>query len=304
VLPADRPQARGGMDVVGALVGTAGLCFVVYATVRGHDQGWLSTATLAELAAAAALLAAFALRQRRVANPLVPRALARRSIVLGNVANAGVGGLLFGVFFVVIALYLQQVRGYSPMVAAGATVPASISLFVGSQLAGRLLARLAPIDLLGVGFTVQGVALAWWSVVLSPGGNIVTGFVLPAMLWCLGMGISLVGAFVVCTMGVTGPEGGAAAGLVNSTLQVGGAIGVAILTTIGAAAGFAAGSTAVHGYVQVLRTAVLLAALGLLTTLWLRRGQPRMHGHGHGPADPAATGGAPERTPVKAPEPA
>src|SRR5262249_58947916 len=120
----------------------------------------------------------------------VPRALVRRSIVLGNVANAGVGGLLFGVFFVVIALYLQQVRGYSPMVAAAATVPASVSLFIGSQIAGPLLARVMPIDLLGIGFAVQGVALAWWSVVLSPGGNIVTGVVLPAVLWWLGLGVS------------------------------------------------------------------------------------------------------------------
>src|SRR5262249_25402453 len=200
----------------------------------------------------------------------VPRALVRRSIVLGNVANAGVGGLLFGVFFVVIALYLQQVRGYSPMVAAAATVPASVSLFIGSQIAGPLLARGMPIDLLGIGFAVQGVAPAWWSVGLGPRGDTVTGVLRPALLWCLGRGVSVVGAFVVCTMGVTGPEGGAAAGLVNSTLQVGGAIGVAILTTIGAAAGFGAGSTSVHGYVHVLWAAVALAALGVLATLWLR----------------------------------
>lgn len=274
LLPADRPQARGGMDLAGAVVGTGGLCFGVYAIVRGHQQGWLSAATLLELAAAALLLGAFAVRQQRAANPLVPHALVRRHTVLSNAANAAVGGLLFGVFFVVIALYLQQVRGYSPMVAAATTIPASAALFVGSQLAGPLLGRVAPVDALALGFVVQGAALAWWSVGLRPGVGIVTGFVLPAVVWCLGLGVSLVAAFVLCTMGVTGPVAGAAAGLVSSTLQIGGAVGVAVLTGVATAGLAPGGSTSVSGYGHVLWAAAALAAAGLLTTLSLRGRRP------------------------------
>ncbi len=273
MLPSSPPHGGGGMDITGAVVGTGGLCLLVHAVVRGHSQGWVSATTLLELAATAALLVAFAARQRRAVAPLVPPVLLRRpNVVLGNAANAVVGSLLFGVFFVVIALYLQQVRGYSPIAAALATVPASASLFVGSQLAGTLLARITPVDALAGGFVVQAAALAWWAMSLSGTVNIVTGFVLPAMVWCLGLGVSLVAAFVVCTQGVPGAVGGAAAGLVTSTLQIGGAVGVAILTSVGSgSADIEPDATGVAGYAHALWAAVLLTAVGLLTALWLRR---------------------------------
>jgi MFS family permease len=274
LLPPGRPPASGGLDVVGTLAGTGGLCLLLLALLRGGVQGWGSVGVVAECAGAAVLLGAFALRQLTAADPLVPRLLFRmRGVLLGNAVNALTGALLFGVFFV-LTLYLQLGRGYSALHAALWTAPISLSLFAGSNLVVRLFARVGPVRALAGATVVQAVGLAWWAGSLGPGNSLLSSFVLPGMVWSLGCGAAIVAGFVVCTAGVQGPVMGAASGLVSTTLQIGGALGVATLSVI---IYRHAEPVGVADYNQVLAAgqsaalwlAAALAAAGLPLTLWL-----------------------------------
>lgn len=288
MLPVSGSHDTGGVDVVGALAGTGALCLLLYAVLRGSAQGWGSSITLLELAAAAALMAAFVARQLRAEAPLIPRPLFRlRNVVLGNAANTVAGALLFGVFFL-LTLYLQLARGYSPLHAAFRMMPISISVFVGSQVAIRLLARTGPADALATGLVVQAVGLGWLAAVLDPTANVVSTFVLPGMLWGLGCGIAIVAAFVVCTSGVHGRIMGAASGLVSTTLQIGGALGVALASIIAdrhaPAPGPDFGRVMADGQSVALVAAVVLALAAVPLMVWLRRSWQPPALHHPGPA--------------------
>jgi EmrB/QacA subfamily drug resistance transporter len=279
LLPAARPAAAGGVDLVGITSSTAGLCLLLLGILRGGAQGWGSVTVLLEFAGAVVLLAVFVLRQATARAPLIPRALtAIRGVMLGNLANVVAGALLFGVFLV-LTLFLQVVRGYTPLQAALWTLPVSASLFLGSNLVPRLFSRVSPRDALTIALGVQVVGLTWWALSLAPQRLLATSFVLPAMVWGLGCGGALVAAFVVCTSGVRGQEMGAASGLVSTTLQVGGAIGVAVLTTLseldksrnGAATPIGA---LARGQSIALWGAAAFAVVGFALMLWLRRAKP------------------------------
>ncbi|MFF3330833.1 MFS transporter [Streptomyces sp. NPDC002888] len=278
MLPAGAPTAQGGVDVPGALVGTGGLCALVYAVVHGGSVGWTSGGTLMAFAFSAVLLAVFVVRQLKAAAPLVPRLLFRaRNVVLGNAANAATGALMFGIFFL-ITLYLQQVRDYSPVQAAVRTVPISVAIFAGSQITFRLFGRIGPVSALAGAGGVQAAALAWWAAAHDAQGGILVTFVLPGTLWGLGMGGAIVAAYVVCTSGLHGAVQGAASGLVNTTLQIGGAVGVAVLGTVADSrsatavaehAGDPAGAMA-SGQAYALAVAAALALVTVPLMLWLR----------------------------------
>ncbi len=282
-LPLGPPRGTGTLDVVGAILGTVGVCGLLFAVVRGGSHGWTSTVTLAAFAVAVVLLAAFVARQLKAESPLIPRMLfTLRNVVLGNVANTAVGALMFGVFFV-LTLYLQQVRDYSPLVAALWTMPISVLLFLGSQVTIRLFGKISPVTALAGGLGLQAVALVWWASGISPESNIFVSFALPGMAWGFGVGAAIVGAFVSCTAGVHGAMQGAASGLVSTTLQIGGAIGVAGLSTIafkqlrtGHYAEVVNGMAAGQSY--ALYGAAVVAALAVPVVLWLRSSwQPPAH---------------------------
>lgn len=295
VLPRTEPTAVGGVDVTGALAGTAGLCVLLYAVLSGGVSGWLDGATPAYFAAAVLLLGAFVMRQMRAAGPLIPRVILRlRNVVLGNVANAATGALMFGVFYVT-SLFLQQVRGYAPLEAGLITAPISLTLFVVSQLTIRLFGRLSPLHALVAGLGVQGAALAWWGATAGPQTNIVTTFVLPGMLWGAGMGAAIVSAFVVCTSGLHGAVQGAASGLVSTTLQIGGAIGVAVLSTVAHGSQGAVPDPVAQSAAQgtALWAAAGLAAVAATIVLVSLRGAirpPAHHGPGHDGPDAHGAG--------------
>lgn len=302
VLPGTRPTAAGGVDLTGALAGTAGLCVLLYAVLSGGAAGRLGGSTVAYLAVAVLLLGAFVVRQARGTAPLIPRAILKlRTVVLGNVANAATGALMFGVFYVT-SLFLQQVRGYSPLEAGLRTAPISLTLFVVSQLTIRLFGRLSPLHALVAGLGVQGLALAWWGATAGPRTDIVTTFVLPGMLWGAGMGAAIVSAFVVCTSGLHGAVQGAASGLVSTTLQIGGAIGVAALSTVAHGARGTVPDAAAQSAAQgtALWAAAGLAVLAAAIVLASLRGAVQRRA-GHGPDGHASRRPAPEAPGVPAP---
>ena len=262
LVPAPPALPSTGMDLFGAITATAGMCALIWAVLNADHAGWLAVSTLTGFGLAVVLLAGFAYRQRRAAAPLVPRALFRsRLVVFGNLANLMVGALMFGIFMV-LTLHLQQDRGFTPVHASLTTLPICVTLFLGSQALPRVLRWVPPARALAGTLVLLGVALLWWSLVLSPDGNIVTTFVLPGMAWSFGAGAGIVAGYVTCTMGVEGPAAGAASGLVNTTLQVGGAIGVAIFSTVAAAH-----ADPVSGNATALVTGLVLAVVGVAFAL-------------------------------------
>lgn len=277
MLPVGRPTATGGVDLLGAIVGTTGLCLLLYGVLRGGTAGWDST-TLLSFAIAVILLAVFVIRQLRAAAPLIPRMLFRlRNVVLGNVANAVTGALLFGVLFI-FTLYLQQIRGFTPLEAALRTMPISVALFIGSQMTFRLFGRIGPVDALAGGLVLQALALVWWAQGLGTQSDILVSFLLPGMVWAFGLGAAIVAAFVVCTSGLHGHVQGAASGLVSATLQIGGAVGLTTLSTIadrrtGSLTADHVVSTAeamTSGQVYALWGAAVIAIIGIPAMVWLR----------------------------------
>jgi EmrB/QacA subfamily drug resistance transporter len=281
MLAADRTSDTGRLDVLGAVTATGGMCLLIFAVIRASDHGWGSPNTLALLGVAVLLLGAFALRERLAAEPLVPTALFRlTNVIFGNLANALVGGLLFGGFFIG-TLYLQQVRGFDPIPAALATLPMNIGLLVGSQFAPRALGRFGPSATLAGALVAQFAALVWWGLVLEPDTGLVLAFILPGFVWCTGLGASVVAAYVVCTGAVPGEIAGAASGLVTMSFQFGGATGVAMLTVIaesrtgtisGTADPASAGPDALaSGHQYAMLTASALALVATVLALWSGR---------------------------------
>lgn len=279
LLAAKPPMAVGGVDLVGILTSTGGLTLLLLALLRGGVQGWTSMTVVLEFAGAVLLLAAFVVRQATARAPMIPRVLLRiRGILLGNAANIVAGALLFGVFLI-LTLFLQLVRGYAPLQAALWTLPVSASLFLGSNLVPRLFGSISPADALTAALGIQAVGLAWWAVSLGVTGPIVISFVLPAMVWSFGCGVALVAAFVVCTSGVPGMAMGAASGVVSTTLQVGGALGIAVLTILAHRAGEPADAVQpvqqmAAGQAEALWGATAIAVVGIALMFWLRRSAP------------------------------
>jgi len=250
-----------------------------------------------ELAGAAVLLAAFAVRQATAQAPVIPQDLVRmRGVVLGNAANIVAGALLVGVFLV-LTLFLQLVRGYAPLEAALWTLPISASLFLGSNLVPRLFGRIPPVDALTAALGDPGRRARLVGGLARTSQPIVTSFVLPAMVWGFGCGAALVAAFVVCTSGVPGPVMGAASGLVSTTLQVGGALGISVLTIISHREGEPSDAVQriqelVDGQAGALWGAAVIAALGVALMLWLRRSGP-VSAPGELTAEPSGPAAAP-----------
>lgn len=274
MLPRGDARATGGVDVFGAFAGTAGLCLLVFAVVHGGSAGWTEAATLAGFGVAALLLAGFVRGQLTAAAPLLPRQLFRLpNVVLGNAVNALLGGLLFG-GFLISTLYLQQVRGFGPLSASLVIVLMNLAIIAGSQATARALGRLGPASTLLGGLAVQVAGLVWWASNLSA-DTLLLAMVVPSMVWCAGLGATIVSSYVLCTSGLSGPVAGAGSGLVSTTFAIGGAIGVAVLTTVAAhhtpvPAG--AGTTALTaGYSAALWAALLMALAAALLTVWLRR---------------------------------
>jgi predicted MFS family arabinose efflux permease len=266
------------VDVLGALTGTGGLILLILAVVRGSAQGWGSAVSLAEFAGAVVLLATFVARQVMAKAPLVPRAvLGRRNIAVGNVIFALVGTILIATFFF-ITLFLQQVRGYGSLHAALIYLPVPLAMLAGTQVAPRVL-RYGPDNTLMSGLAIQAVALAGWALSISEHRTILVAFVIPAAVWAFGLGMSIVSSFVVCTMGLSGPIAGAAAGLATTTYQAGGALGLAILAVVAdartraVAPGASPHAALVSGYSAALWCAVGVAVVGALLTRMLMGGR-------------------------------
>jgi EmrB/QacA subfamily drug resistance transporter len=228
-------QAHRHFDLAGAATVTGGLMMLVYGLTRAATDGWSSPVTLGLLAGSAALVATFVWIESRSRWPLLPLRIFRlRALSAANVTMALVGAVTFSEFFV-LTLYAQDVLGYSALRTGVTFVAFALSVVVASNLAQTVVARI------GVRRTLMaGLALATISVGMLtqlPVGNHYFSYLFPAfVLGGAGLGFSFVPITIASLTGVERADAGVASGLVNTSRQIGGAIGLAAISTIAASA--------------------------------------------------------------------
>jgi MFS family permease len=224
-------RADRTFDLAGAVTVTAGLAILVYALVDAESAGWGSTQTIVLLAVAVALLGAFLLIEARQRSPLVPLSIFRlRTLSASNAIGILVGMSLFSMFFFV-SLYMQQVLGFDALKAGLAYLPLALTIMASAGLASQLVTRFGfkPILITGLLFVTAG--LVWFSQI-SVGGTYVGDVLFPSLLAAVGLGFSFVSVTLGAVAGTKPDEAGLASGLINTSQQVGGALGLAILATI------------------------------------------------------------------------
>ena len=218
-------------DLAGALSVTASLILLVYALVEAPEAGWSSAQTTILLAAAALLLITFAGIERRSPAPLVPLGTLRRaSLAGGNLLGVLAGASIFGWFFIA-TLYLQQVLGYSPLKAGLAFAAASLGGLLGPIIGQALATKIGPrpVALIGAALLAAGYLLQRG---IDPQSEYVGDLLLPFMLMGVGTGFAFVASVISALEGISEHESGLASGLINTSQQIGGAIGVAVLSTV------------------------------------------------------------------------
>ena len=223
---------KQGADVPGAVLLTAGLMLGVYTLLEAGGQGWGSAQTLGLGGIAIALLAAFVARQARIANPLMPlRLLRSRNVTGANLVMALLVIGFFGMFFLG-ALYLQGILGYSPLEVGLAFMPASIVMGTLSLgYAEKLIMGIGPKAALVAGLVSAGAGLVLFAQA-PVDGNYVTDVLAVMLLLGAGAGLAFPALMTLAMSGATPSDAGLASGLVNTTVQVGGAVGLAVLATL------------------------------------------------------------------------
>ena len=264
-------------DAAGAVTVTAGLSVLAYALLDASSAGWGSTKIVGLLALSGALLGAFVAIERRSHAPLVPFSIFRlRTLTGANVVGVLLGASLFSMFFF-ISLYMQQVLGYSPIHAGLSYLPLALTIIVAAGLGGQLVTRFGFKPILAAGMLFVAAGLVWFSRVSVTGGF--TADILgPSLLAAMGLGFGFVTSTIAAVSGVREREQGLASGLINTSQQIGGALGLAVLSTIATTRtsdAIAGGSSLKHALTAGFQSAFLggavIAALGVAATLVLIR---------------------------------
>lgn len=233
VLVESRAQGVGRrLDLGGAITVTGGLAALVYGVVATDTHSWGSAYTVGFLGAGVLLLAAFFLIEARFAEqPLVPLQIFKiRALTVANGIAVTIGAALFGLYFF-LSLYLQQVNGYSPLRGGLAFLPAGLSTMAGALTGVRLVSRIGARRQLVLGPTLAAVGL-FWMAALSAGDGYWLHVFFPLVLTGVGLGWSFMPMTLAATSGLAPHEAGLASGLINTTRQMGGAIGLAVMATL------------------------------------------------------------------------
>jgi MFS family permease len=287
VLALTRPLVREsritglkGFDVGGAVTITSSLALLVYAVSKAPDAGWSSARTIGLLIASGVLLLAFIAIERRNPAPLVPFRIFRVKTVTGaNVSGALLGAVVFANFFL-LTLYVQQVLGYSALktgltflFTAGTVIPVA-----GASQA--LTTRYGPRPVLAVGMALITGAMLWYTQI-SPSGAFVGNLLGGYLLMGVGMAFAFIPMSIAALAGVEQREAGLASGLINTSQQIGGALGVAVAATIAFThttsllkAGESQASAATSGFALAFWVLAGVSAAAVVTTLLLVRPVP------------------------------
>ncbi|MEU6369208.1 MFS transporter [Streptomyces sp. NPDC046931] len=221
----------GRFDIAGALTSTAGMASLVYGFIRASENGWRDSVTIGSFGAAVVLLLAFGFVEARAKEPITPlRMFTERNRSGTYVIMLSLAAAMFGMFFYIV-LFVQNVLGYSPISAGVAFLPVTVAIVIGAGLSQRFLPVLGPKPFMLTGATLVATGLGWLTFI-STGSSYVSGVLGPMLLFGLGMGLNFVTLTLTAVSGVAQHEAGAASGLLNATQQVGGSLGLSILTTV------------------------------------------------------------------------
>lgn len=230
-VPEGASQEKGRIDFAGAITITAGLMSLVYALAKAPEKGWGSSTTLSMFAVSAVLMVTFIVNELRVKHPLISLGIFRRRNVSGGITiQTLMPAALFGMFFY-LSIYLQQILQYSPTKTGAADVPFTLVLIVIAGVLSRKISSMNPKPLLVIAPLIVSAGLIVFSHVPVHANywtNILPGIVLMAS----GMAVVFVTTTMVTTSGVSHKESGLVSGLLNTAQQIGGAIGLAVLSVI------------------------------------------------------------------------
>jgi EmrB/QacA subfamily drug resistance transporter len=277
LLTESRDARVKSFDVPGGVLVTGGLSSLVYAITQTGQYGWLAGRTLGVFAAAVALLAGFVAWERRHPEPLMRFGLLRTRTVSGaNVAGFIMGTAMFAMFLM-LTLYMQQVLGYSAMKTGLAYLAVAGTAILWSAVAAQLVTRIGVKPVLVVGMVMLTGGLVYFTQV-SVHGSYVADLLPGFLLIAVGIGFSFVPISIAALAGVQPAEAGLASGLINTSQQIGGALGIAALSTIATsrtdskiASGVSLHSALVDGFTLAFLAGVGIAAVGIIAALTLIR---------------------------------
>nr|WP_119590695.1 MFS transporter [Streptomyces scabiei] len=221
----------GRFDVAGALTSTAGMASLVYGFIRAAEEGWRDSLTIGSFTAATVLLLMFGLIERRAREPITPlKMFTDRNRSGTYVIMLSLAAAMFGMFFFIV-LFVQNVLQYTPIEAGLAFLPVTVAIVTGAGLSQRFLPVLGPKPFMMAGSTMVVLGLGWQTMI-SPDSSYLGGVLGPMVMFGFGMGLNFVTLTLTAVSGVAPHEAGAASGLLNVTQQVGGSLGLSILTTV------------------------------------------------------------------------
>jgi EmrB/QacA subfamily drug resistance transporter len=271
------PEMARHFDVAGAVTVTGGLMLLVYGLTRAPNVGWLSAETIGSFAGSAVLLATALYVEHRSRSPLVDlRIFRRRTLTGANVIGLLLGTILFGMFFL-LTLYQQDVLGYSPLRTGFNSLAVALSVIVASTVSQALVTRIGVRPILMFGLALIGGGLLYYTQI-SVNGSYVTDLLPGFLLTGIGLGFSFAPVSIAALSGVTNREAGLASGLITTSQQIGGGIGIAILISVSTtrtnnllSSGVAAPTALTEGFRLAFWVAAGLAALAFVATFVLLR---------------------------------
>jgi EmrB/QacA subfamily drug resistance transporter len=264
-------------DAAGAVSVTASLMLLVYGLTQAPNKGWGSGQTIGVLIGAAALMLLFLVIEARSRSPLVPLGFFRRRTPTGaNIVGFGLGTMVFGMFFL-LSLYMQQVLGFSALKTGVGYLAVALTAIVASGIAQALVTRVGVRPILALGMGLIGGGLIYFTQI-SPDGSYVADLLPGFLLVGVGLGFAFVPVSIAALSGIPPQEAGLASGLINTSQQIGGALGVAVLTTVSTtrtenllADGTPQPVAFTDGFSLAFWVAAAVAGISLLATLLLLR---------------------------------
>ncbi len=279
VVKNSRATGRAHYDLTGAATVTLGLVALVFGVTKASTDGWSALTTLALLGAAGVLLVGFVIVEMKVANPLLPmRVLTERNRAGAFLASTLSASAMFGMFLF-LTYYLQGVLHYSPLTTGFAFLPFSIGIIISATATSTVMTRLSPRLLMTTGLVMAGIGFLWFTQI-----GVHSSFalhILPGeIVMSLGLGLVFVPVSSVALFRVSDNDAGVASAMVNTTQQVGGAVGTAVLNTVAATAtaaylrshgAGAALASSVHGFTVAFAVGAAIVAVAVVCVLALIR---------------------------------
>ncbi|PYC83779.1 MFS transporter [Streptomyces tateyamensis] len=285
-----RSEQKQRLDVLSVLTVTGGLSLLEFGVIQTRAHGWTGAAALVPMALGALAIAAFlTVQARTTGTPLLPlRLLRSRTVAAVNLTVLGTGAAFFSMWYF-MSLYVQGVLGYGPLSAGLAFVPHTVTVVLSARLLTPRLLAVLPARTVVVAGTLISAAGFLWQSTLTPHSGYLTGVVGPGLLITLGMGMSFTPLASIATTGVATSQAGLVSGLLNTSRQIGGSVGLAALVTLASAASLswaggngaaaATGQGLTAGYHLVfLGSATVLVAAALLAQFGLPAGEPPARG--------------------------